>query len=385
MATLRIKRSTGSTAPTTLANAELAYSEGAGILYIGVGTGGAGGSATTINAIGGTGAFVGIAGTQTITGAKTFSGTVALGSSATATTPATSDNSTTVATTAYVRAQAGVVAGVTSQTANTVWAAPNGSAGTPSFRALVAADVPALTAAKISDFDTQVRTSALNQLASATGNYSMGGNRITNLATPTADTDAATKAYVDASRAGLDVKLSVRVATTANITLSGTQTVDGVALVAGDRVLVKNQTTQSQNGIYAVAAGAWARTTDADSADEVHAGMFTFVTEGSTQADTGWVLTANDPIVLGTTVLTFAQFSGGGGLPATGANTIVTVGTLTSGALGTGFTAVAVAQGGTGLTTAINGLVKGNGTAYSVAVLDTDYLSPNSTIDGGTF
>lgn len=384
MATIRIKRSTGSTAPTTLANAELAFTEGTNILYIGVGTGGAGGSATTINAIGGTGAFVGLAGTQTITGAKTFSSTVALGSSATATTPATSDSSTTVATTAYVRAQAGVAAGFTSQSANSVWAAPNGSAGTPSFRALVAADIPTITAAKISDFDTQVRTNPLNVHATATGNYSMGGFAITNLVDPTNSQDAATKAYVDAARSGLDVKASVRVATTANITLSGTQTIDGIAVIAGDRVLVKNQTAASANGIYVVAAGSWSRATDADSSAEVTPGMFTFVEEGTTLGATGWVCNAIAPITLGSTSLTFAQFSGGG-VPGNyaGQNTITTLGTVTAGTWNA--TTIGIAYGGTGLTTAINGLVKGNGTAYSAAVLDTDYLAPSSTIDGGTF
>jgi hypothetical protein len=131
---------------------------------------------------------------------------------------------------------------------------------------------------------------------------------------------------------GLDVKDSVRVATTANLTLSGTQTIDGVSLSAGDRVLVKNQSTASQNGIYVVAAGVWGRASDADISAEVTAGMFTFVAEGTVNADSGWVLTTNDTITLGTTSLTFAQFSGAGqitagaGLTKNG-NTIDAVGT----------------------------------------------------------
>lgn len=145
-----------------------------------------------------------------------------------------------------------------------------------------------------------------------TADQSLGGFKITNLATPVSATDAATKGYVDAVKQALDVKDSVRAATTANITLSGTQTIDGVALVANDRVLVKDQTTASENGIYVVAAGAWSRATDADISADVTAGMFTFVEEGTTNADSGWVLTTNAPITLGTTSLTFTQFSGAG-------------------------------------------------------------------------
>jgi hypothetical protein len=88
---------------------------------------------------------------------------------------------------------------------------------------------------------------------------------ITGLASPTNDSDAATKGYVDALAQGIDAKASVVVATTANITLSGTQTIDGVAVSVGDRVLVKDQSTASQNGIYLCASSTWTRTTDADS------------------------------------------------------------------------------------------------------------------------
>lgn len=183
---------------------------------------------------------------------------------------------------------------------------------------LAASDIPTLTAAKISDFDTQVRTNRLDQMAAPTAAVSLNSQKITGLATPTADTDAATKAYVDALETGLDVKDSCRAATTANITLSGTQTVDGVALVVGNRVLVKDQSTGSQNGIYVVAAGAWTRALDADNTpgSEVSAGMFTFIEEGTTNADSGWVLTTNDTITLGTTALTFVQFSGAGQITA---------------------------------------------------------------------
>jgi hypothetical protein len=173
-----------------------------------------------------------------------------------------------------------------------------------------------LVASNINDFNTAVRTNRLDQMAVPTADVSLNGYKITNLGTPTNDTDAASKSYVDAARSGLDVKQSVRVATTANITLSGTQTIDGVSVIAGDRVLVKDQSTASQNGIYVVAAGAWTRATDADSNAEVTAGMFTFVAEGTANADSGWVLTTNDTITLGTTSLAFAQFSGAGQITA---------------------------------------------------------------------
>jgi len=146
---------------------------------------------------------------------------------------------------------------------------------------------------------------------------------------PTLNTHLATKGYVDGVAQGLDIKRSVRVVTQANVILSGTQTVDGVALAAGDRVLVAGQTVVSENGIYTVGTGVWARAEDADNtpAGEVTSGMFTFVEEGTVYASSGWVLTAANPIALGTTDLTFAQFSqagvfiGGAGLTKLG-NTI---------------------------------------------------------------
>jgi len=136
-------------------------------------------------------------------------------------------------------------------------------------------------------------------------------------ADPVIPLGAASKQYVDAVATGLSLKKSVRVATTANISLSGTQTIDGVAVTAGNRVLVKNQTTASQNGIYVVASGTWARSDDADNSPvgEVIAGMFCFVSEGTLQADTGWVLVTNDSITLGTTALSFTQFTSATSIP----------------------------------------------------------------------
>jgi hypothetical protein len=151
---------------------------------------------------------------------------------------------------------------------------------------------------------------------SLSGNLAMGSNTITGLSDPVNDQDAATKAYVDAARAGLDVKQSVRAATTANITLSNTQTVDGVALVVGNRVLVKNQTTASQNGIYVVATGAWTRASDADAPNEVSPGLFLFVEEGTLNGDNGFVITSDAPLTVGTDPIVFTQFSGAGQIVA---------------------------------------------------------------------
>lgn len=168
-------------------------------------------------------------------------------------------------------------------------------------------------AATVSDFDGQVRLSRLDQLAVPIVSVSLNSQKITNLLTPTLDTDASTKLYVDNVARGMDWKDSVRAATTANIVLSGAQTIDGVAVVAGNRVLVKSQTAGADNGIYVAAAGAWARAVDADTSAEVSAGMAMHVAEGTANGDQQWILTTNDPIILGTTALSFTQLAGGGG------------------------------------------------------------------------
>ena len=132
-------------------------------------------------------------------------------------------------------------------------------------------------------------------------------------ADPTEAMHAATKQYVDNVIQGLDVKESVRVATTENLPqLSGLLVVDGVQLVAGDRVLVKNQTDKRQNGIYVAQAGAWSRSQDANVSRSITSGLFTFVEEGTVNANGGYVLTTDGPIVLGVTELEFTQFSGAG-------------------------------------------------------------------------
>ena len=159
------------------------------------------------------------------------------------------------------------------------------------------------------------------------GNVAMGNNKITGLGTPTTANDAVNKSYVDAAQTGLDVKGSVRVATTADLggswpNLGSSVSIDGVTLSTGDRVLVKDQSTAIENGIYRYeqsgSADDFIRATDADNspAGEVTSGMFTFVEDGSTHANSGFVLSTTGSITLGSTSLAFSQFSGAGQITA---------------------------------------------------------------------
>lgn len=175
------------------------------------------------------------------------------------------------------------------------------------------------TASTISDFDTQVRTSRLDQMAVPTASVSMNSQKIINQADPTNPQDSATKNYVDTAitnaTAGISWKEPVRVATTANGTLASAfangQSVDGVTLATGNRILLKNQTTQSENGIYTVnASGAPTRATDANAAAELQGGVIVSVDEGTTNNNTAWML-ATDVTTLGTDAISFVQFGAG--------------------------------------------------------------------------
>jgi hypothetical protein len=169
------------------------------------------------------------------------------------------------------------------------------------------------------------------------GTVDVSSKKITSVANPSASTDAANKSYVDSVAQGLDIKPSVKYGSTGNLALSGTAITNIdvpsaiASLTVGDRVLAKDQTTGTQNGIYVVASGAWTRATDMAAGSDA-SGAFTFVQYGSSTsgslADTGWVQTA-DPAVVGTDALVWTQFSGAGtysagnGLTLTGSTFVI--------------------------------------------------------------
>lgn len=219
-----------------------------------------------------------------------------------------------------------LAADLVNQNANTVFAGPvNGTPTQPIFRALVNADIPAILTGKTIDAAQNTLSNIPNaaltnssitvgttSIALGASSLTLGG--LTSVALtqdPSSALQAATKQYVDNVAQGLDVKASCIAATTANISLNGPQTIDGISIVAGDRVLVKNQTAPAENGIYVAAGSTWSRSADADTWDELR-GAFTFIEKGSTQADTGWVCTVDAGGTLGVTAVTWSQFAGVG-------------------------------------------------------------------------
>lgn len=341
--------------------------------------------------------------------AGTFT-TLSASSSATVPTVAVDTSSTAAASTAWVLAQAGtsnpIINGTAAAGSSTRWARQDHVHPTDTTRAPI--NSPTFT-----------------------GSVTLPGDPASNL-------QAATKQYVDNAATGIDNHQAVAVATTANITLSGLQTIDGYTTLAGDRVLVKNQSTASQNGVYDASAGAWSRSADWDTTGEVKQGSYVFVNNGTTQAKTGWTQQTSGTITIGTTNQVFQQFSaansysagtgltlggnvfsitapvtaalGGTGatsyavgdiLQADTASTlaklaaVATGNVLISGGVGTvsswgkvGLTThisgtLSVGNGGTGATT-LTGILKGNGaSAFTAATAGTDYSAGTSALATG--
>jgi len=396
--TIRIKRRTSGSAgaPSTLENAELAFNEVGEVLYYGQGTGGVGGSATSIIPIAGSGAFVDLSSNQTVGGTKTFSNTITgsvSGNAATATALATGRTISISGDLTYTSPSFDGTGNVT-------------AAGT---LATVNSNIGTFTKITINDkgLATAGANAILNDIGAPTSSFSFGSQLLTSLADPVSNQDAATKYYVDSVAQGLDIKASVVTASTANITtLSGLLTISGVTLTAGQRVLVKDQTASEDNGIYLASATAWSRSPDADTWDEL-VSAFVFVEEG-TNADTGWVCTIDAGGTLGTTPVTWTQFAGAGtytngtGLTLTGNVFSITNTAVTPASYGDASKTLTATVNAQGQLTALadtniaiaNTQVSGLGTmstqaASSVAITGGSITNLTTfdgiTIDGGTF
>jgi len=279
---------------------------------------------------------------------------------------------------------------VTGTAANIVVTDGNGVSGNPTINLATAGSavtsffgqfttdafgrVTATAAATAGNITTALGYTPVNRAGDTlTGVINFGGFTATNLGAPSAGSDAATKNYVDAATSGLSWKTAVRASTTANGTLASAfangSSIDGVTLVTGDRILLKNQTAASENGIYIVqATGAPVRADDMNvSAEFPNATVY--VSQGTTLADTGWTQTV-DNVVVGTTGVVFSQFSGSGaytagtGLTLTG-NTFSITAPIATTLGGTGLTTIGSANQIFGVNTA------GTGTEYKTVTAGT--------------
>jgi hypothetical protein len=399
-------------------------------------------SATTINKVAftapATGSTLTIADGKTLTASNTltFTGT-----------DSSSVNVGAGGTVAYVANKLNVFAATSSSELAGVISDETGSgalvfANTPTLVTPVLGAATATSITATSGNLTLAAASGNNNIAltpTGTGTVDVANKRITSVAEPTQSTDAATKNYVDAVKTGLKVKDAVRAATTANLTAtyangssgvgatltnSGTQaafTIDSIALSVGQRVLVKDQSTAFQNGIYTVTTVGtvstnWVLTRAIDNDSnatvlEVEGGDFCFVQEGTVNADNGFVVTTNGAITIGTTGIDYVQFSGAGqvtagdGLTKTG-NTLNVVGTsnrisisadavdiastyvgqtsiTTLGTIGTGTwqgTIVGPTYGGTGVNNGSNTLTLAGNVSHAGSFTQTFTATANTSL-----
>lgn len=330
-----------------------------------------------------TAALTGNASTATTAGNLTSAKTFALTGDVTASQSSDLSSGVSMSTTL---ANSGVTAGT--YTKITVDVKGRATVGTT----LSASDVPTLTASKISDFDTQVRTNRLDQMAAPTASVSMNSQKITLVADPTSAQDAATKAYVDNVTGGINTHGQVVAASTTNIagtyangtsdqssglgigatftaSANGAISLDGISPILNDRVLLKDQTTQTQNGIYTVTTVGitgvpfvLTRATDANNsiAGQVKAGDFVYINNGTVNGGQGWVMNSTGTatggtIRLGTDNLNWVQFSG--------------VSDITAGA---------------GLTRSGNVLAVGAGTGITVNANDVQLATVSQSNSSGT-
>ena len=365
--TIRIKRSTATATPTTLANAELAFSENSSKLFIGVGTGGAGGSATSIVAIGGPGAYTTLDTAQTISGAKTFTGSVELsGATVTGlTTTSVGEGTNLYYTDTRVRGAISV--------STATGLAYNGTTGVISL-----ASIPNSALANNSITVNGVATPLGGSVSTTAVTTAIGGTL--TLQGTAGEVEVATSG----STFTFGLPDSVQITTDLNV--------GGNAVVTGDLTVNGTTTTINSTTISVddknLELGSTASPTDAGA----DGGGITL--RGTTNKTLQWVdatdaWTSSEHLDLAATKA--FHIAGASVLNATGlgagvlASSLTSVGALTAGSLGTGFTTVAVAQGGTGAAT-LTGVLKGNGTgAFTAAVAGTDYLSPDSVIEGGSF
>lgn len=365
--TIRIKRSTATAAPTTLANAELAFSENSEKLFIGVGTGGAGGSATSIVAIAGPGAYTTLETAQTISGAKTFSGSVALGS---ATITGLSSTSVSEGTNLYYT-DARARGAISVDTATGLLY--NSTTG---IVALGAIPNSALANSSIT----------INGIATPLGGTATSTAVTTSIGGTLTLSGTAGEVEVGTSGSTFTFGLPDNVQITTDLNVGGNAVITGNLTVNGTTTTINSTTISVDDKNLELGS-----TNDPTDAGADGGGI---TLRGTTNKTFNWVdaadaWTSSEHLDLAATKA--FHIAGAQVLNSTGlgsgilASSLTSTGTLTSGALGSGFTTIAVAQGGTGVAT-LTGLVKANGTsAFSAAVAGTDYLSPSSNIEGGTF